>query len=137
MSLSKALIGFPCMVLVKFPRKLTQKLLTGVLNITDKVQQFTDHMSRVVRKGITVYVKTKEQISCAVTAQLISAFVFATRIVEFFFFLNPKSQASSLFLSLHRPVCVGHRLKIPNTSFLASWLIYFLTFKFLGIKGLT
>ena len=31
-----------------------------------------------------------------VTAQLISAFVFATRIVQFLFFLNPKFQASSV-----------------------------------------
>ena len=32
------------------------------------------------------------------TAKLISAFVFATRIVQSLFFLNPKFQASSLFL---------------------------------------
>ena len=38
---------------------------------------------------------------------LISAFVFATRIVQFLFYLNPKFQASSSFLSLYRPVCVG------------------------------
>ena len=38
--------------------------------------------------------------------KLIRAFVFATRIVYLLFFLNPKFQASSLFLSLHRPVCV-------------------------------
>ena len=42
--------------------------------------------------------KTKAQISFAVTAKLISAFVFATRIVQFLFFLNPKFQASSLLL---------------------------------------
>ena len=35
------------------------------------------------------------------------AFVFATRIVQFLFYLNPKFQASSSFLSLCRPVCVG------------------------------
>ena len=39
--------------------------------------------------------------------QLISAFVFAPRIVQFLFFLNPKFQASSLLLCLYRPVCVG------------------------------
>ena len=53
------------------------------------------------------YWKTKPQISCAVTAQLISAFVFATRIVQSLFFLNPKFQASSYLLWLHSPVCVG------------------------------
>ena len=36
-----------------------------------------------------------------------SAFVFATRIVKFLFYLNPEFQASSSFLSLYRPVCVG------------------------------
>ena len=34
--------------------------------------------------------KTKAQISCAVTAQLISAFVFATRIVQFLSLINLK-----------------------------------------------
>ena len=42
--------------------------------------------------------KAKAQISCAVTAQLISAFVIATRIVQFLLFLNLKFQASSHLL---------------------------------------
>ena len=33
--------------------------------------------------------------------------VFATRIVQFLLYLNPKFQASSSFLCLCRPVCVG------------------------------
>ena len=53
------------------------------------------------------YAKTKAQISFAVTAKLISAFVFATRIVQFLFYLNPKFQACSSFLCLYSPVCVG------------------------------
>ena len=40
-------------------------------------------------------------------AKLISVFVFATRIVQFLFYLNPKFQASSSFLCLYRSVCVG------------------------------
>ena len=52
------------------------------------------------------YVKTKTQISFTVTAKLISAFVFATRIVQFLFLFNPKFQASSRFLWLYRSVCV-------------------------------
>ena len=40
--------------------------------------------------------KRKPQISCAVTVQLISAFVFATWKVQSLFYLNPKFQASSL-----------------------------------------
>ena len=42
----------------------------------------------------------------SVNAKLISAFVFATRIVQFLFYLNPKFQASSSFLCLYKPVCV-------------------------------
>ena len=42
--------------------------------------------------------KTKTQISFTVTAKLISAFVFATQIVQSLFFLNLKFQASSLLL---------------------------------------
>ena len=39
------------------------------------------NMSRVMRNRIFVYAKTKTQISFAVTPKLISAFVFAIRIV--------------------------------------------------------
>ena len=44
---------------------------------------------------IFAYAKTKTQFSFAVTAKLISAFVFASRIVQPLFFLNLKFQASS------------------------------------------
>ena len=46
------------------------------------------------------YAKTKPQISCAVTAQLISAFVFAKRIVQFLLFVNPKFAASPVLVQL-------------------------------------
>ena len=59
---------------------------------------YKDYLSRIVRKPDFAYAKTKAQISFAVTAKLISAFVFATRIVQFLFFLNPKLQASSPLL---------------------------------------
>ena len=62
---------------------------------------------RQKKKRKTAYAKTKVQISCAIIAQLISAFVFATRIVQPLFFLNPKFQACSLILWLYRRVCVG------------------------------
>ena len=32
---------------------------------------------------------------------------FAAQMVQFLFYLNPKFQASSSFLCLYRPVCVG------------------------------
>ena len=77
------------------------------------------YMSRVVRKPVMcicenkdadqlrVYAKTKTQISFAVTAKLISVFVFATRIVQSLYFLNTKFQAPSHLLWLYSPVCVG------------------------------
>ena len=50
--------------------------------------------------------KQRRRSSFAVTAKLISAFVFATRIVQFLFYLNPKFQASCYFLCLYSLVCV-------------------------------
>ena len=50
------------------------------------------------KKQQSAYAKTKTQISFAVTAKLISAFVFATRIVQFLFYLTSKFQASSFLL---------------------------------------
>ena len=44
---------------------------------------------------------------CTVTAKLTSAIVFASPIVQSFFFLNPKFQASSHLLWLYSPVFVG------------------------------
>ena len=53
------------------------------------------------------YAKTKTQISFAVNAKLISALVFATQIVKFLYFLNPKFPDSYHVLRLYSPVCVG------------------------------
>ena len=64
-------------------------------------------MSRVMRKPVFLaYAKTKTQISFAVTAKLISVFVFATRIVQSLYFLNPKFHASRHLLCLKSPVYV-------------------------------
>ena len=41
--------------------------------------------------------KTSAQISFTITVKLISTFVFATRIVQFLYFLNSKFQASNIF----------------------------------------
>ena len=66
------------------------------------------YLSRVVRKPtFCICVKTKTQISFAVTAKLISAFVFATQILQLLYFLNPEFQVSNHFLWLYSPVCVG------------------------------
>ena len=62
--------------------------------------------------------KTKTQISFAVTAKLISAFVFATLIVQSLYLLNQKFQASSYLLWLYSPVCVkpGRKPRRPVFS---------------------
>ena len=60
-----------------------------------------------MRNRLFAYAKTKTQISFAVTAKLISTFVFATRIKQSLYFLNPKFQASSHLLWLYSLVCVG------------------------------
>ena len=70
---------------------------------------FAVHKSNIIimRKPAFAYAKTKTQISCAGTAQLISAFVFAKQIVQSLYFLYPKFQAYSNLLWLYSPVCVG------------------------------
>ena len=57
--------------------------------------------------NLHIYAKPKARISFAVTAKLISVFVFATWIVQFLYFLNPKFPASSHILFLHSSFCVG------------------------------
>ena len=50
---------------------------------------------RYLKTGFFAYMKSKTQISCTITAQLISAFVFATWIVQSLYFLKTKFQASN------------------------------------------
>ena len=59
------------------------------------------------KTGFFAYAKTKTQISCAVTAQLIRDFVLATRLVQSLYFLNLKLQGSSYRLWFYSLVCVG------------------------------
>ena len=63
-----------------------------------------------MRKPHFAYAKTKTQI----TAKLISAFVFATRIVQSLYFLNPKEgrALSPLFGSQKSKVTLQHNLRI-------------------------
>ena len=60
-----------------------------------------------MRKLAFAYAKTKRQINCAVTAQLISAFVFALQIEQSLYYLNPKFQDSSHLVWLYSLACVG------------------------------
>ena len=73
----------------------------------DKHYYVDFHWSLVMRKPDFAYANTKTQISFAVTAKLISAFVFATWIVQSLCFLNPKFQASNHLLWLYSQFCVG------------------------------
>ena len=50
--------------------------------------------------------ENKDADQLAVTAKLISAFVFTTQTVQFLFFLNPKFPASSHLQRLYSSVCV-------------------------------
>ena len=50
-----------------------------------------------MRKPAFAYAKTKMQISFAVTAKLISLFVFATWIVQSLFYLNPNFKPLAIF----------------------------------------
>ena len=60
-------------------------------------------------------------------AKLISAFVFATRIVHFLFLLNPKFQVSMLLLGLYMSVCVrlGRKPRRPVFSRRGSLILNF------------
>ena len=73
--------------------------------------------SRCEKTGYLHMRKTKTQISFAVTAKLISAFVFATRIVQSLYFLFPKFRASSHLVWLYSPVCVGPARKSRRLVF--------------------
>ena len=88
------------------------------LNITPNSTKKTYEPPRGKTNNLHTVAKTKAQISFAVTAKLISAFVFATQIVQFLYFLHPKFPASTLshLLCLYRAVCVGPVWK-PNCWF--------------------
>ena len=60
-----------------------------------KTQQYK---SRPWENQQSAYAKTKAQISFAVTAKLISTFVFATQIVQFLYFLKTKFPVTSHLL---------------------------------------
>ena len=64
-------------------------------------------MSLVVRKPAFCIRENKDAYQLRITAQLISAFVFAIQIVQSLLYLNPKFQASTDLLWLYRLVCVG------------------------------
>ena len=94
------------------------------ISLVSMTQHFCFHLSRIVRKPAFCICEKKTQISFAVTAKLISAFVFAIRIVQCLYYLNPKFQASSHLLRLYSPVCVGPG-RTPKTGFPTTRLILY------------
>ena len=69
---------------------------------------FNDYyLSLFMRKPAFRICENKDADQRAVTAKLISAFVFATRIVQSIYFLKPKFQACSHLQWLYSPVCKG------------------------------
>ena len=68
---------------------------------------------------LVTYAKTKTQISFAVTAKLISAFVFATRIVQSLYFLITKSSVAV------EPGLCRTWSETPKTGFLTTRLEFF------------
>ena len=89
--------------------------------------KYFSYLSCVMRKpAFCYYVKTKVQINYMVTAQLISAFVFATYLVQSLGFLNLKFQASNHLLWLYswsETLKTGFLIKWP--SGLPHFFIYF------------
>ena len=93
------------------------------------------YMSLIVRKPDFCI----SQISFAVTAKLISTFVFSTHIVQSLYFLNPNFQASCHLLWLYSPVCVGpgRKPRRPVFSERGSYIaIYGLCSAFGGLYAL-
>ena len=91
------------------------------------------NMSRVMRKTDFCIRENKDADSCAVNAQMISTLVFALQIVQSLFFLNPKFQASSLFLRLYRSVCVRSGKPKDLLSLIAAQIMSTIS-KFSGLS---
>ena len=79
--------------------KVTQIWQGSLFNANIELQRYGhlciehSYLSRDVRKPDICICKNKD--ADQLTAKLISAFVFATRIVQFLYYLNPKFQPSS------------------------------------------
>ena len=74
-------------------------------------------MLRHEKAGFCIWGKKKAQINSAVTAQLISAFVFATQLVQSLYLPNPKIQASGRLLLLYSPLCIRPGQKLRGQFF--------------------
>ena len=86
----------------------------------DQFRGYREADQRLCFRYTEAYTKTKTQINFAVTAKLISAFVFATRKVQSLYFLYTKCQASSHLVWLYGLVCVLVWSETPKTDFLTT-----------------
>ena len=73
---------------------------------------------------------------CAITARPINTFDFCTRIVLSLYLIITKFQASSLFVSLYRPVCVGPGWKPRRPVFLLLVAYILFQFQMVPLPGL-
>ena len=64
-------------------------------------------MSHLMRKPTICICENKGADQLRGNREADHSFVFATRIVQFLYFLNPKFPVSSHLLCLYRPICVG------------------------------
>ena len=86
-------------------KKMKIKSNSGMIGLLLKATSSELHLEKT--NILQRYAKTKTHINFAVTAKLISAFVFTTGTVHFFYFLNQKFPASSCLLCLYSQVFVG------------------------------
>ena len=105
------------------------------LNVSSRRLRISIRLSRCVRKPAFAYAKTKTQISFAVNEKLISAFVFATPIVQSLYFLNPTFPVSSYLLWSYSPVCVrpGRKPRRPVFSQRGSYRLHIQNFKLMAV----
>ena len=91
----------------------------------DQSENLNNYMSRDVRKPDFCVCENKDadQLRGNLTAKLISAFVFATQIVQSLYFLNTKFLASSHFMQLYSPVSVGPGRKPRRPVFLTRLIL--------------
>ena len=69
--------------------EIDKVLSRSLVKISELTVPIIANLSHIMRKlDFCICQKKKAQISCAVTAQLISAFVFATQIVQFLFYYS-------------------------------------------------
>ena len=78
-----------------------------------------------MRKPFFAFEKTKTQISFAVTAKLISAFIFAAHIVQPLFFLNPKFISLWLSSVAAQTGLCRTWTETPKNGFLKTGSFYF------------